>query len=192
MKAGNELQGLMLERPLAPGPQKGSCPCDDDRCPKYGTLRLKVWSDGSRHIKLCPCRRCSGGRTKARARAREHKVATAVGGRRNPGSGAFGGVDTIEGRVLVEETANVSLIRGLRRWWESAQIRNKVATLYSTSLLPRAFVASWSEGGKTKPRLAVMTFEDLKILCSEISPHEIKGYTQVIRRALDELERKVG
>lgn len=138
----------------------GTCPCSHASCARTGPLRKKPWVDG-RHVKGCPCNRCIGGRVKARARRREHKVAKAVGGKRNIGSGAFGGYDTVGGVCDVEETANVAIVRGLKRWWLSAQVQTKCGRLLQYRLRPRTFVASWDG----KPQLAVMPFDDYAELC---------------------------
>lgn len=140
-------------------PWPEACVCG---CGLVGQLRKKQWQDGlGPHVVRCGCRRCKGGRTTQNARRREHKVAKAVGGTRNIASGAFGGVDTLGGVLDCEETANESVIRGLRRWWYSKSTQAKVATLMSRRLRPRAFVASWAG----RPQLVVIPFSDLSDLC---------------------------
>lgn len=152
-----------------------ACPCG---CGIEGRPRARAWKDGlAAHSRGCRCRRCEGGRHKKRASSRERKVGKAVGGARNIGSGAFGGVDTVGGVVDVEETANVALVKGLRKWWENKGTQDKVLVLYSPRQrsVPRAFVASWDpldadkedlSSRRIRPQLAVMTFEDFAQLCA--------------------------
>lgn len=136
-----------------PGPAKVDCPCG---CETFGTPRVKAWADGLHHVKACPCRRCVGGRQSAKARRREHRVAKAMGGRREPMSGNLSGVDVRSGLWVVEETANVALVRGFRRWIESAQIQRKLARISTKTGVRRAFVLSWDG----KARWACIPFED--------------------------------
>lgn len=172
-------------RPIVEGAIREECACG---CGLYGAVRVKVMRDGLQHVKGCGCKRCSGARHRPNSRRREHKVAKAVGGTRNIGSGAFGGTDVAGGVLEVEETANVQLVAGLKRWWLSKQIQDKTAVLRGMKLRPRAFVASWNG----KPQLAVMTFDDLKWLCElRGDGNELKIHTQRIRAELSLLESKL-
>jgi hypothetical protein len=145
-----------------PKPSLEECACG---CGTVGRPRARAWLDGlPAHVKLCTCRRCQAPRFKQRASRRERKVAQAVGGRRNIGSGAFGGSDVVGGLVNIEETAQESLVRGLRRWWMSKQIQSKTARLLEQRLIPNAFVASWDG----KARLVVMEWDSFKQLCQQI------------------------
>jgi hypothetical protein len=172
-------------RPIITGPERQECPCG---CQQFGVVRTRMMGDGLYHVKLCPCRRCQGARHKPRSRAREHKVAKAVGGTRNIGSGAFGGTDVKGGVLEIEETSNVGLVAGLKRWWLSKQIQDKTEVLMAQKLRPRAFVASWNG----KPQLAVLTFDDLRWLCEMRGDgSELKAHTQRIRAELAVLESKL-
>lgn len=98
-----------------------------------------------------------GGRHRGVSRVRENKVAKATGGTREPLSGGLSGVDGRSGLWVWEETAQVSLVAGLRRWWTSKGVTSKVARMYGRQGGERhAFVASWDG----KPQVVVMTFED--------------------------------
>lgn len=131
------------------------------------------------------CNRCNGSRVKARASRRERKMALVTSGTRHPMSGALSGVDVTLGDLLdVEETANVSLVRGLRRWWTSKAIQTKTARLMARTLRPRAFVASWDG----KPRLVVMPWVDLVRLLGESAGTEDRQR----KKWAAELERVVG
>jgi hypothetical protein len=145
-----------------PKPPLEECACG---CGTVGRQRARAWLDGlPPHVKRCPCRRCSAPRFKTNASRRERKVAKAVGGRRNIGSGAFGGSDVVGGIVNIEETAQESLVRGLRRWWGTKAMQTKTARLLEQRLIPNAFVASWDG----KARLVVMEWDDFKNLCQQI------------------------
>ena len=134
-------------------------------CETIGRPRARAWQDGlGPHVKLCPCRRCAGPRFKKNASRRERKVAAAVGGRRNIGSGAFGGSDTIGGVVNIEETMQESLVKGLRRWWTSKGVQTKTTKLLQQKVIPNAFVASWDG----KARLVVMEYPDFVNLCQQV------------------------
>lgn len=143
-----------------PAPIKIQCPCG---CGAFGSLRQKVMRDGLRHISRCPCKRCQAPRFKQRARKRENTVAKAVSGERSYASGVLSGADVV-GVVDCEETANQAIVRGVRRWWNSAGVQRKVARLYQRQLRPRALVLS-----DPQPWLVVMTFEDFEWLCQEAS-----------------------
>lgn len=181
----------MRQLPL-PGPTKANCQCGYEVCGgQFGTLRHKLMRDGKRHINRCPCPRCMTPRHKARARRRESKVAKDAGGRRNPGSGAFGGSDSIEAICEIEETTAKAHVAGLRRWWESKGVQRKVARILGQMQRPPAFVASWD----SKPRLVVLPYEGFRQLCalalSERSNDELKGYIHRVRAELDRLEMRL-
>lgn len=142
-----------------PGPIKVTCPCG---CLTFGTPRVKAWSDGLRHVKGCPCRRCEGSRHKRRASARERRMAREIGGDRQMLSGALSGYDIGAGLWVVEETAQKSLVRGLFSWWDSKQITRKTARLMAKSGVRRAFVCH--EDGRS---LVVMLWEDVAPLIRE-------------------------
>jgi hypothetical protein len=127
------------------------CPCG---CGKTGLLQGRRRGDGYFHVRRCPCRRCVASRVRKRAGNRERQIARTIGGTREVLSGALSGADVIHSRVRIEETANVSLTRGLRRWWESKQTEAKVLRLFGDEL-PGAFVASWDGS----PRVVVMPYE---------------------------------
>jgi hypothetical protein len=134
------------------GPDKLDCPCG---CGLFGTPVRRARGDGLRHVRGCPCRRCKASRVKPRARRRENRVAKDLGGTRDIMSGAITGADVTAGLWSFEETSNVALVRGLRRWWESKQIRTKMARLEARPDL-HAFVASWDG----RPQLVVSPYED--------------------------------
>lgn len=130
------------------------CPCG---CGTVGQPRRKVWQDGlAPHSRGCPCRRCVGGRQRGKSRQREHRVARDTGGVREPLSGALSGVDGRAGLWIWEETSNASLCRGLRRWWNTKQVRAKVARLYGRPGGEYRAVILTDE----KPHLVVMLYED--------------------------------
>lgn len=142
-----------------PAPIKCECPCG---CGQFGSLRQKVMKDGLRHVSRCPCKRCTAPRFKQRARKRENVLARATGGERSYASGVLSGADTTSAVVECEETAQESLVRGIRRWWLGVGVQRKLARLYARQTgVPRAFVVSWDG----HPQLAVMTFADFEILC---------------------------
>lgn len=126
-------------------------------CGLVGQLRAREWVDGlGPHVKRCVCRRCAGGRTRSRSRQQEHKTARATGGQREPLSGALSGIDGRSGLWVWEETAEVSVTRGLRRWWNNKGTQQKLARLYGRPGGEyRAFIAK-----DEKPFLVVLTFED--------------------------------
>jgi hypothetical protein len=137
-------------------PDPVACPCG---CGLVGFPRARAWQDGlAPHVKRCACRRCAGGRTGKNARRREHKIARETGGTREPLSGALSGVDVRSGMWVIEETANVALLAGLRRWWNSKGVRMKLVRLFGRSHAGeyRAFIASWDG----KPRVVVIPYED--------------------------------
>lgn len=134
-------------------PEPESCQCG---CGLFGQPRVKAWKDGTRHVRTCGCRRCVGGRQTPKARRRENRVAKAAGGTREPMSGNLSGVDGRSGLWVWEETANVSLVRGFRRWIESKQVQTKLARMMAKTGVRRAYIVSWDG----KPRWAVVPFAD--------------------------------
>jgi len=139
---------------LKPDPEP--CVCG---CALVGRPRKKVWAGETvGHVAKCPCRRCKGGRQSPKARRREHRIAKDLGGERMALSGALSGVD-VTGPVDVEETAQVNLVRGLFRWWNSRQIQRKVGRLMARRLLPRAFVC-WDPESRGRRGLVVMEYGD--------------------------------
>lgn len=141
-------------------PDLVDCPCG---CGLVGRPRAKQWSDGvGPHVRLCECRRCKGGRTRARSRRQEHRLANAVGGQREPLSGGLSGVDVRSPLVEFEHTANERLVAGLKRWWEAKQTQAKLRRLFSRTHSDACpvFVARWGN----KDRLWVMRAEDAEPL----------------------------
>lgn len=136
---------------LKPDPAECSCGCG-----LIGQPRVKVWKDGTSHVRLCKCRRCTGGRQSAKARRRENKVAKATGGTREPMSGNLSGIDGRSGLWVWEETAQVDIVRGLRAWWSGKGVQSKVARLMNRHGVARAFIASWDG----RPQLVVVPFDD--------------------------------
>lgn len=152
----------MTELPL-PGPLKQDCVCG---CGVFGNPRRKAWQDGlGPHSKACECRRCQGGRTKARARRQEHRVAKDTHGERSPLSGQLSGADTVGGLVDTEVTANKTVVRGFLRWFTSKTVTTKCARLFARGLRPTALVLVW--GGK--PRAAIMEYESFRALLGELA-----------------------
>lgn len=145
-----------------PGPEKADCPCG---CGLFGTVRKKTWSDGSRHVRSCKCRRCEGGRQKPRATVRETKFARETGGERSPLSGALSGYDVRVpllggGWVYVEETTQEAFCRGLERWWGNAGTQLKLSRLLHLQDGLRCVVT---------PGLSVMPTVDMKSLLAVAS-----------------------
>lgn len=128
------------------------CACG---CGMSGTPRRKAWVDGF-HVRRCACRRCVGSRQRGNARRRENRVANELGGSREVMSGALSGVDVRAGMWVFEETAEVRIVQGLRRWWSSKQTTTKLARIMARRGEARAFVASWDG----KPQLVVIPWED--------------------------------
>lgn len=141
------------------------CPCGDEKCGRTGVPQMRRRGDGLYHVRLCPCRRCVASRVRKRAGTRERLIARTIGGTREPLSGALSGADVVHARIRIEETANVALTRGLRRWWESKQTETKVLRLFGGDL-PGAFVASWDGS----PRVVVMPYEGFVRLLTEETP----------------------
>lgn len=120
-------------------PDPVACACG---CGRVGQPRKKVWTGETvGHVKGCECRRCKGGRTKSRASARERRIAKATGGERSPLSGALSGHDVVTGAgTFVEETANVSLVRGFFSWWDGKGTQAKTQRVREQNLAPWAYV----------------------------------------------------
>lgn len=129
------------------------CACG---CGLVGRPRVKVMRDGLQHVRLCKCRRCVGGRQPGKARKRENKIAKQTGGERSVMSGALSGYDGRSGLWVWEETSNVQLVQGLKRWWLSKQVQAKTARLMTHNGYACAFIATWDG----KPRLVVTPYED--------------------------------
>ena len=138
-------------------------------CGLFGTPRRRPWRNGQICVNRCQCHRCMGSRFRKRASARERSIAKDTGGARVPLSGQGGGADVSGHLVDIEETAKESVVRGVRRWWESKTVRTKVTALYSRALVPRALVLSWevSPGGPKRRQLVVMTYDDFLELVLE-------------------------
>lgn len=136
---------------LKPDPVECACGCG-----VISAQRVRAWKDGLNHGRKCACRRCTGGKQSAKARRRENRVAKATGGRREPLSGNLSGIDGRSGLWVWEETAQLSLVQGLRRWWTSKQVTAKTARLMNRHGVARAFIASWDG----RPQLVVIPFED--------------------------------
>jgi hypothetical protein len=125
-------------------------------CGLHGTPRVKAWGDGLKHVRGCKCRRCSGGRQRGKARVRENRVAKDTGGTREPLSGGLSGIDGKAGLWVWEETSQESLVRGLRRWWQSKGVSDKRSRLMNRSGYARAFIASWDG----RPQVVVVPYDD--------------------------------
>lgn len=140
-------------------------PCECG-CGKVGTLRMKRSRDGRYHVHRCQCRSCKGRRARTNSAARERKVAAAVNGTREVLSGAVSGADVSSPWLVYEETANIGLVAGLRRWWERPVVIRKTAKILAADL-PGAFVASWDG----RPQLVVMSWESHQRLMQAITVH---------------------
>lgn len=134
-------------------PEPFSCPCG---CLVVGRPRRKAWQDGlGPHVRLCPCIRCRGSRTKQRSTKREKRIAQDIGGERSYASGVLSGCD-VSGPCDVEETAHLRYAAGIRRWWNSKGVQTKTARLYARNNgMPKAFVLT-----DETPWLVVMTYPD--------------------------------
>lgn len=137
----------------------GACGCG---CGLHGTYRQRAWRNGVTCVRQCKCRRCEAPKYRRRAAARERRIAKDLGGERSPLSGAVNGADVITAGVIeIEETANESVVRGIRRWWESKTVAAKTARLFARhGDVPRALVLVW-DGRK---RLVVTRYEDFRSL----------------------------
>lgn len=144
---------------MLPGPVKEDCPCG---CGSFGTPKKKAWRDGLHHVRSCPCKRCVGGRQRGLERKRVNSIAKRTGGSRDPLSGQLSGADGRVGLWVYEETSNVAVCRGFRRWIESKGVESKMRRTMGLSGVNRALILSWSFGPNTgtKPRWVVMPYED--------------------------------
>lgn len=145
---------------LKPDPEPCICGCG-----VVAQLRSKTWGgETGPHVKRCTCRKCKGGRQRGTARKREQRIAKRLGGYAEPDSGQKSGVDIrIDDVVWIEETSNVSLLAGLKRWWLSKGTETKLQRIRRRAKImgvPVAFVGSW-EG---KPQVVVMSFDDFENL----------------------------
>lgn len=185
--------GKVLDEQKAQGAQVSmvetiriDCPCGHPNCPGYGSPRAKAWRNGETHIKRCPCSRCAGGRFKAKARIREHKVAKDIGGTRAFASGILTGFDVASSVVEIEETSQESIVRGLRRWWNSQGVQKKLSRLMAHHTRARAFLLHWDK----EPQLVVMPYTDFVELAQMaqldrrgISPEKVR---QVLEQLIEE------
>lgn len=134
---------------------KYPCPCG---CGKVGILRVRRSRDGLYHARNCDaklCPSCRGRRAGQRASARERVIAKAIpNGVREVLSGAVSGHDVGCPWLVYEETAHVTLVAGLRRWWEREAVQKKTARILAAEL-PGAFIASWDG----RPQLVVQSWE---------------------------------
>lgn len=138
---------------MLPGPDKLDCPCG---CGKFGTPRRKAWGDGLRHVNLCPCQRCVGGRQRGKSRRRENRIAKDLGGTREPLSGGLSGADVVTHMWSFEETSNQAVVRGFRRWWTSKTVTTKVARLFARPGEAHALVLSWDG----MPQVVITPYRD--------------------------------
>lgn len=147
-------------RPLAPGPIKETCRCSDPNCQVFGTRRRKIMRDGLAHVSLCICSRCKASRIVKNAKRRERTIERNTGLQRSPGSGQISGFD-FHGACFEEETAQKSVTRGIRRWWESVTVQRKIQRLMSLPrIAPKALILSWDG----RPQLVAMPYEDYREL----------------------------
>lgn len=162
------------------GPRKMYCVCG---CDKYGSPRRKVWrGETVGHVKLCECNRCTGGRVKARARTRENRIAKDTGLTRSYASGAHSGND-LHGSVLVEETAQTSLVAGIRRTFESKQFQAKTARIRAQNRQPWAFLASWDG----KPQAVLTDYQSFRELV-QLAQMDRRGISpERLRQTLEQL-----
>lgn len=129
------------------------CPCG---CGIEGEQRKRAWRDGKpAHVKRCPCRRCVGSRQRNKARVREHQIALDTGGEREPLSGSISGIDGRAGSWVWEETGNQAIARGLRKWWDSSAVQNKIKRLMERPDGERRVLILTDE----KPWLVIMPYE---------------------------------
>lgn len=94
-------------------------------------------------------------------------MAHQIDAHREWGSGAGGRAD-VSGVVNIEETANATVIAGLKRWWQAKGVQAKVKAIMALKTAPPAFVASWSDVPHLapKPQLVVMRWDDFRWLLS--------------------------
>lgn len=151
-------------------PDPVECPCS---CGRVAQPRVKQWKDGlSPHVRGCACRRCTGGRQKPKAAARERKLAKALGGERHVMSGALSGIDVSSPLVVIEETANRSLVRGFFSWWGGKGVQSKTKRLMENrSGLPRCFVVVNPDNAREA--YGVIPVSDLPRFLRETSEGEV-------------------
>lgn len=157
-----------------------SCPCG---CGATGVPRVRRSRDGLYHVRNCgkgrnvkSCRSCAGRRARNNSSARERKAFTSLpGGVREVLSGAVSGHDGSCHWLVYEETHNVGLTKGLRRWWERPVIAAKTAKILAADL-PGAFIASWDG----RPQLVVQSWEShqrlLALIVDLITQAHDEGY----------------
>jgi len=115
-----------------------------------------------------------------RAAVRERKVAAAVGGSREPRSGAERGVDVSGSVVWIEETSNLAIVRGIKRWWESKAVTRKVRRLHSQSVVPSALVLSWAG----KAQLVAMRAADFYQIVSDQKDEAMANWIRELKSVL--------
>lgn len=130
----------MSEQLPLQGPVKQTCACG---CGLFGSPKRKAFGDGLRHIRGCECRRCRGSHYARNAGRRERRIASDLGGAREPFSGALSGADVKAGGWSFEETSNEAVVRGFRRWWTSKTLRRKTARLFARHGEAHALILSW-------------------------------------------------
>lgn len=138
---------------MLPGPVKEDCACG---CGTFGTPTKKLQRDGLHHVGRCPCARCRAPRHKKNASRRERKIARDAGGERSPLSGALNGYDGRAGLDVWEETSAEAVVRGIRKWWQSKTVTDKIERLMKLSGVNRHLILSWDG----KPRLVVTPYDD--------------------------------
>ncbi len=140
-------------------PDPAACSCG---CGVIGQPRARAWHDGlAAHARTCRCRRCEAPRYRQRAAKRERRMAKDLGGQRSPLSGAINGADVVAPFIEIEETANETVVRGIRRWWTSKTVVDKTDRLFARpGDVARALVLTW-DGRK---RVVVMRYDDLQLL----------------------------
>lgn len=159
-------------------PKRIDCEC---ACGKWGQPRRKPWRDGKIHTRNCECSRyCLASKQKTTAMGREDRVARDSGGRRNPGSGAQGGMDLKDHPFQVEETSQQSVVRGFRSWWEGKGVQAKVHTLmHRQAMGPRALILSWDE----EPQFAVVPYPDWASVSLEVE--QLRAENKELRAELE-------
>lgn len=144
---------------------KVDCPCG---CGLFGAPLKKEHRDGTRHVRGCQCPRCKGRNVKRAAGNRERRIARRVGGERSILSGALSGYDIAVplrggGILVIEETTNASITKGVDRWWAGKGVSSKVARI----LAHRGGIAALR-----MPRLTVMPTADFDALARIASDQE--------------------
>jgi hypothetical protein len=147
-------------------PIRVTCACGSG---KVGAPRSRPYAGegAALHIKHCArdcpsCPKCRAGRHAPMARQRENRIARAVGGERNPGSGNRGGHDVRGAIVDIEETTQATIVAPLFKWWLGAVTQKKVAELLRRQHKPRML---WCNRDQDPRRgLVVMTGADAEVL----------------------------